>query len=152
MKTAEEYWNSITIVGGFARWPKLACGFAHAFSRLVDEIRADALAEKPATPDADEERAKREYERLQSLIPDAFLRQDYESRNPASKAGWKAYVKTLPPRPMRSPGEQLRDLLVKNIPHDEVRGLFLDVYADETPELRAGMDAAANALGIEPQE
>lgn len=152
MKTAEERWKQLRYMMGDALHVWLYYdandrgGFAKFLAMVEADARADALAEKSVAPDADEERAKREYERFQSFFPSS-RKVAFQEREAEARAAWIAYVKTLPPRPMRSPGQVLWD-------SQRAVGMFgnFHSYAELHENTKAMQEAAATALGIKPQE
>ncbi len=156
MKTAEFYWNSYlrTPTDGhttcFATYRGLDSSLHKHVEAMVAAIRADALAEKSVATDADEERAKREYERLTTLHPEPESILDWDHASRGWKVAWRAYVKTLPPRPVRSPEERLFSTLQK-LGHLRAYESW-DHYSRGNPHSSLLLIAEATALGIKPQE
>lgn len=147
MKTAEEYWDEHMAPSGLAHYGGLS--YSHrrqAADAMVAANRSDALADKSVAPDADEERAKREHDRFQSFLPESY-RMEFEAHCDETIAAWKAYSKTLPPRPVRSPGERLHDAY-EEIWDSTLQGQFDGL----NPERKERYERAATSLGIKPQE
>ena len=144
MKTAEEYFDEYMHPVGWLTFANIngnqkRRAVTQMVSAIAADARADALAEKSVAPDADEERAKREYERFRNghtVYP------EWKLVGPTLQEVWRDYVKTLPPRPVRSPGQRLADAL------REVD--FMSGKLSECAE--AKFERAATALGIKPQE
>ena len=154
MKTAEEYWKKYAEAVGFGGYHDFLCvADRAAISAMVVAIaadaRADALAEKPKEPDADEERAKREWDIYANLGDVKSVSWEYVS--PTQQKAWTAYVKTLPERPKRSPGQVLFDA-------EKANGLWVGIEWDGESRdslndmTRQKLERIAAALSIQPAE
>ena len=155
MKTAEEYWKKYAEAVGFGGYHDFLCvADRAAISAMVVAIaadaRAEALAEKPKEPDADEERAKREHDRFQSFLPESY-RMEFEAHCDETIAAWKAYAATLPEHPKRSPGQVLFDA-------EKANGLWVGIEWDGESRdslndmTRQKLERIAAALSIQPAE
>lgn len=152
MKTAEEYWDEHMAPSGLAPYGGLSYSYRRqAADAMVAAIRADALAEKPAAPDADEERAKREWDRMRG--GDSRIFYPYDACNQAEQAAIRTLFAALPPRPMRSPGQVLRSQI-----NEELKRLGCPTLVNcfvsgmDLAKFDAAIVAAATALGIQSKE
>jgi hypothetical protein len=147
MKTAKQHFDEWRAdyggEGNITTWGNQRPEWQEAFERLVERVRADALAEKPAAPDADEERAKREWDIYANLGDIKSVSWEYVS--PTQQKAWIAYAKTLPPRPVRSPGQVLWESLVESGAEQGQWKHLMLLHQNQ-------IESAATALGIQPQE
>ena len=144
MKTSEERWQQMRQMMDYYGygWERLDETEHAGFGKFLAAIRADALAEKPKEPDADEERAKREYERFRAGSREL---KEWGELQKLTKEHWKKFVSTLPERHKRSTGQVMTDELWK-------RGVVCRGWRELDTAEQSIRDGAATALGIQPQE
>lgn len=153
MKAAEEYWDE--------HMKNTACPFRgcsdlrqsdirELIAAIAADARADALAEAKAVTDPDEERAKAEWKRFEDSWHAIGLTCSPPSEDAYVYKAFAHYVKTLPPRPMRSPGQRFFEAVRKlGI------GSFTDTYKrllEEWPNKAESFESAAEELGIQSKE
>jgi hypothetical protein len=152
MKTANGYWNKF--LGNHLLPPNhYTPGCWQAIEDMVaaiaDDARADALAEKPPAPDADEERAKGHYGRWCDIHPKGNCFPAWGVMSIEDRDTWRLFIKELdiPPRPVRSPGQRLFE-------SEKAAGCcpFPCKWDELTTLVQEHFATRATALGIQPKE
>lgn len=150
MKTAATYYKTHLQSAGWSSLEYLPNDYLKAFETAVAAIaadaRADALAEKPAA-DADEERAKREYERFCEIHGKHIGQNCRDLWTAEFKAALAEYAATFPPRPMRTPGQRLFESEV-------AAGHFVAtrLWSEQLDHVQESFETRAAALGIQSAE
>lgn len=146
MKTAEEYWDQ--------HMKNTACPFRGCSDLRQSEIRelvaaiaadarADALAEAKVDPDDTHE--AREWKRFQAIHRELWKSEI--GNNTVFHRSFAEYVKTLPPRPMRSPEQQVFEAA-------RSQGWFAECsqFSDCSERTLSECRAVATDLGVQPKE